>query len=278
MRVGQAQEVDAEDVAHDMPVERFLRRPAGDERALPQHGDPRGEAGDEMKVVQDRDDGEAEIGHQREKRAAGAGIEMVGRFVEEEDAGFLGKRPGDLRPLTLAARKRTHLPPGEGLQLRPLERVQDDRGVRRARPARHVGNAAERHVVTHADAPVRLVRLADHGDEACALDGPHRRQRRAEEMHRAGGRLQRAGQQAQQRGLSGAVRPDDGKAVARFGVSAITVEFGRSRAMRKAVEPEEVQAQIALRFSVSAISWAALAMASAPVASGSLLCESRIER
>src|SRR5215217_61848 len=58
------------------------------------------------------------------------------------------------------------------------------------------------------------------------------------------------------------------RAVLTLGVSAMTVEFGRSRAMRNAVEPEKVQAATVLMLSVSVIWWEAAAMASDPVASG----------
>ena len=48
--------------------------------------------------------------------------------------------------------------------------------------------------------------------------------------------------------------------------------FGRSRATRSAVAPDEVQHTMAERSSVSAISRVAAAMASEPVASGSARC------
>ena len=69
--------------------------------------------------------------------------------------------------------------------------------------------------------------------------------------------------------------PDDGEAARRYRGSASgrgPAAAGRSRAIRKAVEPDEVQATIALRSSVSATSRAATAMASAPVASGAGRC------
>ena len=58
-----------------------------------------------------------------------------------------------------------------------------------------------------------------------------------------------------------------------FGVIATTGGFGRSRATRTAVVPESVQQMIADRSSVSAICWAASAIASPVVASGSARCE-----
>jgi hypothetical protein len=60
--------------------------------------------------------------------------------------------------------------------------------------------------------------------------------------------------------------------VARFGVIATTGTFGRSRATRIAVEPEDVQQMIADRSSVSAICRAASAIASPTVGSGSARC------
>jgi len=63
-----------------------------------------------------------------------------------------------------------------------------------------------------------------------------------------------------------------------LGVIATSGGFGRSRATRMAVEPDEVQQMIADNSSVSAICRAASAMASAPVASGSVRCASMIER
>ena len=54
--------------------------------------------------------------------------------------------------------------------------------------------------------------------------------------------------------------------------------FGRSRATRRPVEPEQVQQTIAERSSVSAIWRAAAAMASAPVASGAARCAWMTER
>ena len=65
---------------------------------------------------------------------------------------------------------------------------------------------------------------------------------------------------------------DSRRAVARLGEIATIGDFGRSRATRNAVEPEEVQQTMAARSSVSAIWRAAAAMASAPVASGSVRC------
>jgi len=53
-------------------------------------------------------------------------------------------------------------------------------------------------------------------------------------------------------------------------------EAGRSRAMRRPVAPEAVQAQITLAPSVSATSRVASAIASAPVASATARCESRM--
>ena len=55
-------------------------------------------------------------------------------------------------------------------------------------------------------------------------------------------------------------------------------DFGRSRATRSAVEPENVQHTTAERSSVSAIWRAAAAMASDPVASGSARCAWMIPR
>jgi hypothetical protein len=68
------------------------------------------------------------------------------------------------------------------------------------------------------------------------------------------------------------------RAVSRLGVSASTVELGRSRASLKAVEPEKVQTVTALRLSASAIWWDAAAMASEPVASGAARCAVMIDQ
>ena len=177
-----------------------------------------------MKIVQDRDDGEAEIGHQRQESAAGARIEMVRRFVEEEDARLLGQRPGDLRPLSLAARERAHFAVGEGKQFHAAEGVLDDGGFLGARPARGMRYAAERHVVAHGNAMVGPVRLSYDRNAPGSLDGRHHGQRLAEEADRAGGRSQRAGQNAHERGLARAVRADDGKALAGRDVDRNAVE------------------------------------------------------
>ena len=61
---------------------------------------------------------------------------------------------------------------------------------------------------------------------------------------------------------------DSRRPVAMLGDSATIGGRGRSRAMRRPVEPDEVQHTTAARSSVSAIWRAASAMASAPVASG----------
>ena len=58
------------------------------------------------------------------------------------------------------------------------------------------------------------------------------------------------------------------RAVATLGVIAMTGGFGRSRATRSAVAPDEVPQTIAAMSRYSAISLAAAAMASAPVGSG----------
>ena len=65
---------------------------------------------------------------------------------------------------------------------------------------------------------------------------------------------------------------DSRRPVAIFGDSATIGGFGRSRATRRPVEPDEVQQTMAARSSVSAMFCAAAAMASAPVASGSGRC------
>ena len=63
---------------------------------------------------------------------------------------------------------------------------------------------------------------------------------------------------------------DSRRPVESLGEIATIGDFGRSRATRNAVEPEDVQQTMAESSSVSAICRAAAAMASAPVASGSV--------
>ena len=127
----------------------------------------------------------------------------------------------------------------------------------------HVGRArgAERHAGDHDDALAGRGEAVLDGDAAGAVD----------HVVLVMGILgEDAVDAPHQRELAGPV--------AMFGEIDTIGAFGRSRATRSAVAPDEVQHTRALRSSVSAISRAAAAMASAPVASGATRWASMMPR
>ena len=133
-------------------------------------------------------------------RLGGGRIEARGRLVEEQHLGIAGERAREREPLLLAAGQ-------------PARRALAE--LRQARPASSSSSVRAAPVGAR-DAGARQ-RIADVGggaaaehDRALEHDGAARRRRvrAAAPGHAPAGRLDQAHRDAQQRGLAGAVRPD----------------------------------------------------------------------
>ena len=105
------------------------------------------------------------------------GIEVVGRFVEQEHPRLLGYGPGDGRALALATRKPFELAVTEGRQPGLLERRVDDAAIdlRGCEPG--MGKAAQSDIVGHGQAPDPAHRSAPRRRCAGARSAKDRRRR-----------------------------------------------------------------------------------------------------
>ncbi len=215
MRMGQAQEINAEHIAHRVARESLLGRAARHQGAVLDDCHLGGEAGDEMEIMQNGNHRQAEIGDEAEQQAARLWIEMVGRLVEKQELRLLHDGTGDLGPLALAAGERAHLAPRQCGKAAARQRVVDQGQLLASRHGAAMGNAAERDIIAERDAPIRLVGLPDNGDPPRALRGFQGGQRLAEQADGAAARTQHAAKHVQQRRLAGAVRADNGQPLAR---------------------------------------------------------------
>jgi hypothetical protein len=144
-------------------------------------------------------DAEQELLHQR----AGLVVERAERLVEEENRRIVGKRPGDRGALLHAARQLLGI---VVLETGKPDAVHPFKHHLLAHLRRHAFLAqAEGDVVDDGEPREERVRLEDH-----AAVGAGRAHRLAVEQDLAGGRLVEAGDQAQQRRLAAARRPENG--------------------------------------------------------------------
>ena len=167
---------------------------------------------DEVDVVLDDDRGDALLGDQPLHELAGCGGLLGGhtggRLVEQQELGVVGEQQPDLEPLPLAVGEIA----GEHLRLvlepHQLEHVFDSRPDVAWPPCGRehgeLGVLVDALVVEHA----RRLELAPDA-AAGARRHRQRRDRLALIPDRAGGRPEMAGDHADERGLAGAVRPDD---------------------------------------------------------------------
>ena len=97
------QHVDRKDLAHQSGRQRLDRRAERAQPRLVHDGDMGGKGRDQRQVVQDGDDGDAQPGNEFEQFAARAGVEVIGRLVEEQHGRPLRDGAGKLGALALAA-------------------------------------------------------------------------------------------------------------------------------------------------------------------------------
>ncbi len=152
-----------------------------------------------------------EAAHDGEEAGLLAEVEVGRGLVEEEERRALRETPRDGDAAALAARERVHAPVRERDEVGGRERVGDGSVVGRAgrAPRRDVGEATEGHDLAHAERRLDGVVLRDAGDEPGRRADRERREVVAVHGHAATARAQEAGGRAQQRGLAGAVAPDD---------------------------------------------------------------------
>ena len=146
-------------------------------------------------------------------------VEVRRRLVEQQDLGLLREHHSKKGALALAARERLHLTPLQVCDMRDLHGPVDGLavflGILRAK-VRAIGKAAAVYEAPHRHVRRRLDALRQYGEpsrERLPLEladiAP-----RQQDFARGGPR--KAREQAQKRRLTRAVRPDDGRATARF--------------------------------------------------------------
>ena len=142
------------------------------------------------------------------KVAPDLGVERAERLVEEEDARLDGKRAGKRHALALAAGELGRVAVLEAGELDEVEKLQHpvaDLGARRPRPRRPRGEP-EGDVVEHLHALEQRIALEDEADVPLL----HREAERilAAEEHPARGRELEPGEDAKERRLARAGRPE----------------------------------------------------------------------
>ena len=157
---------------------------------------------EEIAVVADQDDGAGVVGQHLLQHVERLQIEIVGRLVQHQQVGRLGERAGQHQAAALAARQRAQR--RARLQRREQEILHVAHDV--------LGLAADRHRVAPAAGQRLLQRPLGVEALAALIEGGHLQV--GAELDRAGVGRQRAGQQADQRGLAAAVGADDADAVA----------------------------------------------------------------
>ena len=146
-----------------------------------------------------------------------ARIERGGRLVGQDHRRFHRQHAGQRDAAALAAGQFGDAALAEFHHIDRLHRPQHRLGILRRQP-RRIGRAmriaAERHDIARRQRPVHDVALRQIGKALRALAQRQRRQRVAADMDLAFGR-QQSRQRPQQRGLAGAVRPDQRDQMAR---------------------------------------------------------------
>ena len=152
-----------------------------------------------------------------------AGRQARGRLVEQQDLRIAGEAEHDLELALLAVRKIANLgvrAVDEAGLLEQLMRLVVDVAIRRQEPPHHEFRRPQafdrqQHVVEHRQPRKQAGDLerARHAERGAAVALPGR-DVVAEQQHLPDARRKYSGDQVEQRGLAGAVRPDDGLAVA----------------------------------------------------------------
>ena len=156
----------------------------------------RGDAVEEPAVVADDHDAAGEVQQRFFERPQRVDVEVVGRFVEQQQVAALAQQLGQVDAVAFAARERPDL----ALLLAALEVEPRHVGARRHRLAAHrqlveaVGDLVE-HGLVRIERVAALIDIADL--------------HRLAEPQRAGVGLLLTGDQPEQRRLAGAVRADD---------------------------------------------------------------------
>src|SRR4051794_7151948 len=206
----------------------FLRQPLGDLLAVVEHGDPLGHAHHDLHVVLDQKDREsalvAELLHERSELRRLLRVHAGGGLVEQQHLRVGRERARDLEPALVAVRqvdrdliehRLTQAHVGEllarllvrALLLAPLPGRTQDRAEEarvRARVLRDEHVLDRRHRAEQPDVLERAREPALHDPV-----GPHRGDVLAVEDDPPGGGLVEAREHVEERGLAGAVRPDD---------------------------------------------------------------------
>ena len=177
------------------------------------------------------------------QRVACERVERAERLVEEEYARLGGERAGDRHPLPHPTRELARL---------AVERIAEADAIERpAGPALLIGGALGRKGRLHGQAHV--LERAEPGEQRVVLEderrvAAHARHRRAVEHDRAGVGRRQARQQAQERRLAAAHRPDDRDEFAVIDVEChvpehVTDAGGRRERLREAADFEKRHAR-----------------------------------
>ena len=210
---------DAVELGQRLGAQHVGGRPARDAHPLVEQRQPIAVEPGEREVVHGRHHRQpvvaAQPGDELQRLLLVADVEGARRLVEQQDRCLLGEGAGDDEPLPLAAAQRTEAAVGERGELQALEHVRRHRLVVTALRAEvaDVRRPAEQHVLEPGHVVGDDRRLRDVGDELGPPTARAQRQRRAVDDDVTGA-LGDADDRPQQRGLAGAVGPDEAEPLA----------------------------------------------------------------
>lgn len=217
--------------------EEFRDGPGLDDPAAPHEGRGVADGLDDVHLVGDEQDGQAEllveVAQQLEDGAGGLGVECGGRLVGQQHLGVAGEGAGDAHALLLAAGELS----GVGLRLvGEADQVEEFPGLAGAVPAGDAEDLQRQlHVVQHGAGAQQVEVLEDHADAGA---GPAQFGARpptaageggevlAGHRHGAGGGAFQEVDAADQGGLAGAALSDDAVHLAFADVQVDAVECG----------------------------------------------------
>ncbi|GAA4571589.1 hypothetical protein GCM10023193_60930 [Planotetraspora kaengkrachanensis] len=138
-------------------------------------------------------------------------VEVIGRFVEQEQWSLLHQSSGQENPAALATGQLVHGPVKEIGELHRGERRRDGGTLvgPTAVPRREVRGQAECHELTDEQVRRQVLLLADQRDLACSPAGAEAVQPDTVDEDATGRGCADPGEDPQERGLSASVRPDD---------------------------------------------------------------------